>query len=730
MSETARPSTLTIVRIVLVYAVFASLWILLSDKAVDWLLHDRLQLLIVHTLKGWLFVAVTSLLLYGMLRRLASDNGQNDATPPSAKSWNLPLALTAAVIVAATSIAIAQTLRDHRTIEVSKVEAISNLKANEVVHWLEERRGDADFFRTSFFLADLYRQWQQAGDAESGNTLQQRLIDLNKSSRYRGIRLFDHQGRFLWGTPGTEPAVDDEQAHAMDLGRRDLDMHWAVGHRTGKEVPSIEYVVPLAKLGDAAPFLVLEIDPSDWIYDSVQTWPLPTETGEVLLFRRHGDHVEFLNARKHLETADQLPVASTAANRQIYAKILSGELPLKQVITGLGYRQVPVLAVAQSIPGTDWTLIAKIEESEAYAGALAQAVWISLAGLLVLFVTAASGQLLRQREQLAVAASLRKSQDERLKATQLLSAIAEGSDDAIFAKDPQGRYILFNRAAGRFVGQTPENALGKDDRALFPEEQAAMLMELGRRVIEEDRPITIEETLDTVDGPKVFLATKGPLRDAAGKVVGLFGISRDITQLKETERSLRESEERLRLAQSAASVGIWDWNTQTGKVVWTPELERLYGYSPGTFPGTYEAYCRRVHPEDLPYVEQQRDAAVEAHLPFEFDFRIVPDDRTVRWVNCKGAAVYDEAGNPMRVFGVNIDITQRKRNEEALADQARELRIRNEELQRFNRATVGRELDMIRLKQEINELSKQLGREPPYSLDFLGQSAPPVAGDP
>jgi len=118
-------------------------------------------------------------------------------------------------------------------------------------------------------------------------------------------------------------------------------------------------------------------------------------------------------------------------------------------------------------------------------------------------------------------------------------------------------------------------------------------------------------------------------------------------------------------------------------------------------------------------VECQRDAAVKAHKSFDIDFRVQLPSGTIRWVNCKGAAIYDEAGTPVRVFGVNNDITERKITEEALQRQAEELAQHNDELARFNRATVGRELEMIALKQQINELSSQLGCILPYQLAFL-----------
>ncbi|MEI6416053.1 MAG: PAS domain-containing protein, partial [Pseudomonadota bacterium] len=114
------------------------------------------------------------------------------------------------------------------------------------------------------------------------------------------------------------------------------------------------------------------------------------------------------------------------------------------------------------------------------------------------------------------------SQDESQARLQLLSAIIEGSEDAIFAKDLEGRYLLFNRTACRLVGKPVEEVLGRDDTHLFPCEQAEDLRAFDHRVIAENDSITEEHWLTTADGGKRdFLDIKTPLRDAMGQVIGL-----------------------------------------------------------------------------------------------------------------------------------------------------------------------------------------------------------------
>ncbi|NVO05277.1 MAG: response regulator [Rhodoferax sp.] len=130
---------------------------------------------------------------------------------------------------------------------------------------------------------------------------------------------------------------------------------------------------------------------------------------------------------------------------------------------------------------------------------------------------------------------------------ELLAAIVDSTDDAIFAKDVQGRYILFNRAACQFTGKSKQEVLGLDDHAIFPPQQAQMLQELGRQVMAQRQVHTGEELLTTAEGERVFLGTKGPLFDAAGRVTGIFGVSREITAHKQMLERLRTSEEHQRL---------------------------------------------------------------------------------------------------------------------------------------------------------------------------------------
>lgn len=152
---------------------------------------------------------------------------------------------------------------------------------------------------------------------------------------------------------------------------------------------------------------------------------------------------------------------------------------------------------------------------------------------------------------------LEQLQQERRRDTGLLNTIAAVSTDSIFVKDGNGKYLFYNNAAARGVNLLPAEVVGRDDTALFPREQAEQIMARDREVLAGGEPVTFEETLDTAHGPRTFLTTKGPLLDEDGNTLGLYGISRDITERRLALEALRASEERYRSLVEQAADGIF-----------------------------------------------------------------------------------------------------------------------------------------------------------------------------
>ncbi len=156
---------------------------------------------------------------------------------------------------------------------------------------------------------------------------------------------------------------------------------------------------------------------------------------------------------------------------------------------------------------------------------------------------------------------------------------------------------------------------------------------------------------------------------------------------RRTEGELRESEERLHLAQEASQSGAYEWDVRTDEVLWTPELERLYGLPEGGFAGRYGSWEAFVHPEDLPRINALVQKAVEEKTGFQSQFRITRGDGETCWMELFGRVFCDETGQPLRVIGVNRDITERKRAEEVHAASRRAADRKTEELRALFEST-------------------------------------------
>jgi PAS domain S-box-containing protein len=126
-----------------------------------------------------------------------------------------------------------------------------------------------------------------------------------------------------------------------------------------------------------------------------------------------------------------------------------------------------------------------------------------------------------------------------------LRAVLEGIADPVYVKDADGRYVLVNSAASGSVGLRPEEYVGRTDHELFPAEVAGHLRADDREVTAAGAPRRFRETIDTPEGPRVYQAVKAPWRDAAGQVLGVVGVSRDVTEQERVEAERRRLLERV-----------------------------------------------------------------------------------------------------------------------------------------------------------------------------------------
>ena len=663
-----------IIRVVLIYAVFASGWVLFSDLLVTSVLSDPQMIHRASTVKGWVFVGVTSLLLWGLLRRLTRNAQTPEAlhTPPLRpdrwRSLVLPLALLAVGVVALGYLSALFIVREHRAEEIRRIETIADLKVGQLSLWTSERQSDALAIERNAGLGMLFAQWQRENDPRARASLLSAVEAMRSAYRYARVALVDVDGKVLLSVGGefvTTPQML-EAARRVALNHEGVAPIRFFGDPgdQGAQPVQLDFIARLSVPGGRRPVaVVLRVDPAAFLYESLKRWPVPSDSAETLLLQRENGKLRLVSPLRHqpaLPYGQQMPLDGRDA---LSARIASGLSTVGVPVEAEDYRGVPVIGVAREVPGTDWVLVAKIDVSEIKAPTSGYIWSIALAAGFALLSIGVAALLLSQRRELLIARERDETQTRQLRELRLLDAIANGSTDAIFAKDVEGRYLFANREVARVMGITPAALVGQVDDTFFLPAEAAAIHRQDRVVMETDSVATWEETLTTANGTVVFQTTKGPLHDDTGKVLGVFGIARDITELRRDEQALREREEIFSAIVSQAADGIVLLDAETLRFVeFNDAACQGLGYSREAFGAlTLVDIQARQTPEE---VAAQVRTLVERKGAFSSDDQHRCADGSVRDVELSYRPI--EIRGRQYLAGVWRDTTERRRAAEQL----------------------------------------------------------------
>jgi PAS domain S-box-containing protein len=253
-------------------------------------------------------------------------------------------------------------------------------------------------------------------------------------------------------------------------------------------------------------------------------------------------------------------------------------------------------------------------------------------------------------------------------------AVVGAAGRAIIVTDGDGTIVSWNREAEHLYGWAEPEVVGSDVRdILVPEAMLPQARDI-RATIRSGQTWEGDFTVRRRNGVVIPIRlVDAPIHDDDGNLLGIVGISEDLTAQRLLEAEMRDRTTALRVSLDAGRLGTWRWDMSSQMVVWDNAMERLFGLTPGSFDGTFETYVSMLHPDDRDDVLGQLNEALAARSDYSFQHRVIWPDGTVRWLECRGAVTVDLAGEPTGSMGCVADITDVVLDRERTEGAARQL---------------------------------------------------------
>jgi PAS domain S-box-containing protein len=542
-----RRLTIALLKPVIAYAVLSCLWIVFSDQAVNALFQTPAQIALASTLKGGLFVAVTSGLLYVLLKgwreNLWAEQIVLEDASTARKSSRLPLLFMALTLVVPLLGGVYVQLRTPQIEReaTDNLQAIARLKAEQVKNWLDERRADGQVLAAS---SGLNAQIQQFIDGklnvgEEGPILDRFKVFLG-SYRYSSILLLDARGQLVLSR-GQQlailPATRELAARAMrsqQVQRGELFSEEA-GH------VHLDWAVPVvisdAQGTRAIAVIVLHVDANEFLFPLIQTWPTGSLSAETLLVRHEGESVLYLNELRH-RTGTALTLRLPANNPTLPAALaLQADEPGST--QGSDYRGTEVLAAYRPVAGSDWHIVAKIDRDEVLAPLWQSLFWIGLIAFAAVAAIMLALLLLWQQQQRAQKLELLAQQN---KADQLLRHFYDLPFVGMAITSPQSKHWLrFNDRLCQILGYSAEELAAKTwVEMTHPADLEADVAQFERVMRGEAEGYTMDKRFIRQNGATVYASIDVKcVRNAAGQVDFFVATVDDISERKQAEAKVR-----------------------------------------------------------------------------------------------------------------------------------------------------------------------------------------------
>ena len=545
----------------------------------------------------------------------------------------------------------------------TELQGIAHLKTDEIAAWRQERLANAYVLMESPFLSEQVARFMASPHPANTKDMITRLRSLRKRYRYSEVLLVDADGQVRLKVGDSHAPLCPAMAQSVAEALRERRPLFTDINLCSSELPHYSSVTApiFAKNGAAdeqVGAIILQSNTQETFYPLIQSWPTPSRSAETLLVRRDGDSVLFLNNlrfRKHTASKLRIPLGRTDVPAVMAVRGRAG------VVEGKDYRRVEVLSALQAVPDSPWFLIAKVDTEEVFAAWRCHSILILALTLLLVLVAVAAAGLVWQRNDKAHYQSLVRAQAELQFNDVILSTQQETTLDGILIVDPAGTIIRRNQCFVDMWG-IPSDLLETRSGELVMQSVLVKLADpeefvANVRRLYEDTSATSQTEIALADG-RVFDRHSAPMIGEDGAFYGRVWHFRDITERKQSEDALRESEEKYRVIFEGSSFDILVADSKTRQFIYAnPSVCRLFGYTESEL---LQLSVTDIHPKDsLDHVAYEFESQVRGEKTLASELPCLRKDGTVFYADVTTALTTLKGGRECAV-GFFADITDRR----------------------------------------------------------------------
>jgi len=557
-----------------------------------------------------------------------------------------------------------------------ELEAIAELKIDQLVQWRNERISDIKVIAHSAIFIDLVNEWvNNKQNTVLKNSLLSRLELVKKSYKYNDVLIIGINGEILFSVDMELKSIENSQIYIpqnivdKSIKTREVEFSDLYICPLSHDI-HLDLSIPIiSRENKIIAVLLYRIEPQEYLYPLIQKWPMPSNSAETLIFEQEEDSVVFLNELRHTKNS-AIKLKYSLTQKEIPA--VQAVLGKRGITEGLDYRFVDVIAYISNIPQTPWYMISKVDKSEIFSELNFRVAAIIIFALLMMFATFGGLAFIYSSRQKNTFKELFEQEKLLRDTEEKFKTILYSIGDAVITTDKDGRVQQLNEVAEQLTGWMESEAKGKNLDVIFNivnQETREKVENPVQKVLEAGSIIGLANhtLLLSRDGAEFMIADSGaPIRNEEGEITGMVLVFRDQTLEYKSQKSLEESEIKFRSVFENSPLG----KSMTG-LDGTLNINKAFcdilGYTEDELKS--KNWKEITDPSDIKKSEEVVTSLIEGEISTAvYEKRYIHKSGKIIWTNVNTALHRDQSDNPLFFITTIQDITESKLAEAKLIE--------------------------------------------------------------